>query len=274
MKCTGSCVVWATVVAVNMVFAESVESIGRNVAAKFASAVVPVTAVLKVEAPGVPVGEQERPIDLFGTVVSMDGHVVLSATSLSPLNNVGNMDEEMLMGGARPTTTATRIKVRLGDGIEIPMKQVLTDDELDIALLAPEPEEGKPTRKWPSPVVFVRGVAADLCDEVFTVGRSGELFNWAPVIGRQQVICRVDQPRRMYVTAGAYSGGVGTPVFLTDGRPLGLMVVRREPAAPRPGRPLPFQQAIVVISGDDLVDVIEQARSSAAARRSGAAAAP
>ncbi len=240
-------------------WAGPIEDSARRVLSDYGEAVMPVTAVLKVEAPGAS-APQERNLEFLGTVVASNGLMAVSATTLSPFNNMGDAAS---VGGSRPTTSASRIKIRFSDGIEVPARQVLTDEDADLTFLLPEPEEGKPAPKFPKPVEFAPGVAANVADELFTVGRAGDLFGWAPVLGRLHIIGRVERPRRHYLIAGAFSPGVGAPVFLSDGRPLGLLVVRREPAEPQPGRPAPFQQAIVVLPSETVADLVEQALHTA-----------
>lgn len=242
--------------------AGGIESVGRALAEKAAPAVIPITAVLRIESPQAPAGGQERPIEIYGTLVSEDGMILVSATSLSPLNNIGDV-----LAGSGMTTRVSRIRARLANGLEVALRQLITDEEMDLTCLVPEAgaEVSAPV-VWPAPVTFERGVRAELCDSVLTVGRSGEIFRWAPVVGIQQIICRVDEPRTYYVTAGPYSGGVGTPIFRADGQALGMTVIRREPAAIHPGRSMPFNQVLVVLPSDAVAEFIEQARKALQAK--------
>jgi len=247
-------------------WAGPLEDTARKALEAYGPAVVSITAVIKIEAPGVPGGAQERPVELFGTVVGPNGLTAVSATSLSPLNNMGAGIE---MGGVRPSTSVSRIRIRLADGVEIAARQVLTDEELDLTFLAPEPEDGKPMPAFPKPVEFDRGAAPGIADDILTLGRAGQMFNWAPVIGRAQVIGRIEAPRRLYLFAGAYIGGVGTPLLTADGRPFGIVVLRREPTDPRPGEP-PYRQALVGLPGEDVADIVAQAAAAAAATKKSA----
>lgn len=236
-----------------------VEESARRVLSEYGMAVVPITAALRVDAPGA-AAPQERNLEFLGTVVAANGLTAVSATTLSPFNNLGDAAG---ISSPRPNVSASRIKIRLADGVEVTARQVLTDEDADLTFLLPEPEEGKPAPKFPKPVEFAPGAAAEVADELFTLGRAGDLFGWSPVVGRAQIIGRVERPRRQYLISGSFSPGVGTPVFLTDGRPLGLLVLRREPSAPQPGRPMPFQQAVVVLPADAVAELVEQAVQAA-----------
>jgi len=231
----------------------------RKALEAWSGAIVPVSAVIKIEAAGMPGGSQERPVEMFGTVVGPNGLTAVSATSLSPLNNMG---EGIEMGGVRPVTSVSRIRIRLAEGVEIAARQVLTDEEMDLTFLAPEPEDGKPLPAFPKPIEFARDAAPGIADEILTLGRAGQMFNWAPVIGRAQVLGIVESPRRLYLLAGAFLGGVGTPLLTSEGRPFGLIVLRREPAEARPGE-APYRQAIVGLPAEDVAEALAQALRAA-----------
>lgn len=239
----------------------------RQALERIGPAVVVVTAVVRIEASTLPGGSQERSVETFGTVVGSGGLTAVSATSLSPFNNIGDSVE---IGGVRPAATATRIRVRWPDGAETPARQVLTDEEMDLTFLAPEPEDGKSLPAVPAPLEFEREAAPDAGEDILTVGRAGQMFNWAPVIGRAQVLARIESPRRLYLVAGPYLGGVGTPLLTLDGKAFAFTVLRREPTMPRAGEP-PFRQAMVGLPAEDLTDLIQQAARAAQNARKPAA---
>lgn len=239
----------------------------RQTLERIGPTVVVVTAVVRIEAAGLPGGSQERSVETFGTVVGPEGLTAVSATSLSPFNNMGDAVE---IGGVRPAATATRIRVRWPDGTETPARQVLTDEEMDLTFLAPEPEDGKPLPALPAPLEFDRETAPDTGEDILTVGRAGQMFNWAPVIGRAQVLARIESPRRLYLVAGPYLGGVGTPLLTLNGRAFAFTVLRREPTMPRAGEP-PFRQALVGLPAEDLIELIQQAARAAQNARKPAA---
>jgi hypothetical protein len=239
--------------------AQTLEDNARKVYAEYGGSVVSISAVLRIDAPGAPRGPQERAINVSGTVVGPNGLTVVSATTLSPLSG---MTEALEMSGVRPTTSVSQIKIRLANGTEVSARQVLTDEELDLTFLAPESDAGRPAT-MPRPVIFARGVEAKLFETLIALAGTGELFDWRPVVGPAQVNGIVDAPRRMYLISRSFSNAPGTPVFLADGRPLGLTVVRREAASARAGRGPQIQQAIVLLPADDLAELVERAQKIA-----------
>jgi len=228
--------------------------------------------VLRVEVPGSGGSRaQEYPLETFGTVVAPDGLTAVSASALDPLGGVGPIDVNV--GGqsqsVRARSSTSQIKIRRADGVEVPARQVLKDEDLDIAFLMPEPEKGRRPPSFDVAVVFADAVEARPLDEIIGVGRMGKLFNWALAVGLSRVIARIDKPRTMYLFSAGFTGGVGTPIFTADGRPLGLVVLRRQPGSGGSGRSPALNQAAVILPAVDIADLVEQAKAAAAKRASG-----
>lgn len=255
-------------------FAGPLEDTARQIMEEHAAAIVPVIAVLKIEVPGDESPPQEQTIDTYGTVLSTNGLTVVSATSLNPIGGIGAM--EVPIGGriqsVTPRGTVAQIRVRLPDGDEVPMRQVLTDEDLDLAFLAPDPGEGVTVPSFPRGVDFGRNSTAEVMDEVIGLGRAGKLFNWAPAVGASRIIARVEKPRRLYLFGAGFVGGVGTPVFTADGRALGLVVMRRQRAGG--ARAFAMNQAAVIVPAADVADLARRAQEAAAKPKSERPASP
>ncbi len=250
------------------VCAGPLEDTARRILSEQAAAVVPVSAVLKIEVPGDNNPAQEQTIETYGTVLSTNGLTVLSAMSLNPIGGIGAMD--VPVGGriqsVTPRGTVTQIRVRLPDGDEVPMRQVLTDEDLDLVFLAPDPGEGVAAPPFPHGVSFESGASAQVMEEVIGLGRAGKLFNWAPAVGVCRIVARVEKPRLLYLFSAGFIGGVGTPAFTADGRALGLVVMRRQ----RAGGPRGFamNQAAVIVPASDVVELARRAEQAAARSKS------
>lgn len=249
-------------------FAGPLEDTARRIVAEHAAAIVPVSAVLKIEVPGDDSPSQEQTIETYGTVISTNGLTVASATSLNPIGGIGAM--EVPIGGrlqsVTPRGTVAQIRVRLPDGDEVPMRQVLTDEDLDLAFLAPDPGEGVAAPPFPHRVDFGSNSTAQVMDEVIGLGRAGKLFNWAPAVGATRIIARVEKPRLLYLFGAGFVGGVGTPVFTADGRTLGLVVMRRQRAGGSRG--FAMNQAAVIVPAADVADLARRAQEAAARPKS------
>lgn len=244
------------------------EDSARRIVAEYASVVVPVTAVLKIEVPGNETPTQEQTIETYGTVLSTNGLTVLSATSLNPVGGLGAM--EMPIGGriqtVTPRGTVTQIRVRLADGEEIAMRQVLTDEDLDLTFLAPDLSEGGAVPTFPRGLDFSHGSTVEVMDEVVAIGRAGKLFNWAPAVGTCRIIARVEKPRLLYLFGAGFVGGTGTPVFSVQGQPIGLVVMRRQRATGP--RTFAMNQAAVIVPAVDVADLSRRAQEAVARAKS------
>ncbi|MCX7819462.1 MAG: serine protease [Kiritimatiellae bacterium] len=244
--------------------AGTLETVARRVLAEHAAAIVPVTAVLKIEVPGEESPPQEQTIETYGTVLSTNGLTVVSSTSLNPIGGLGAM--ELPVGGrvqsVTPRGTVSQIRVRLPDGDEVTMRQVLTDDDLDLAFLAPDTAANTSTPPFPQGVDFASGAEAEVMDEIIGLGRAGKLFNWTPAVGTCRIIARVEKPRRLYLFSAGFVGGVGTPTFTADGRPLGLVVMRRQRAAGA-GRGFAMNQAAVIVPAAEVALLARRAEETA-----------
>jgi len=239
--------------------AQPLEECGRQLLADYGYSLLPIRAVIRLEAPGLPRGPQEREVAAWGTVVAGNGLTVISATALSPFSG---LTEAFERSGIRPTTSVSQIRIRRRDGLEVPARQILTDEELDITFLLPESDEDR-ARSWPKPVVFTAGVQARAMDKLIGLAGTGEMFQWIPLVGSVEVNGVVEQPRRMYLIARPFSNMTGMPVFLADGRPLGLTVIRREAVPASTGQGAQVQQAIVVLPADDLAEMMTRALEAA-----------
>ncbi len=246
--------------------AQTLEETGRRVLAEYGSSVLSISAVVKIEAPGMGREPQEGTVNLYGTVVAPNGLIAISATTLAPLSG---LTEQLEARGIRPTTSVSQIKVRLPDGAQVPARQVLSDEESDLAFLMPEPESGKPAPTWPKPVIFEAGVTAQPLDPVISLTNSNAMFHWIPIVGTGQVNAILDNPRRQYLVTRSFTNAAGVPVFLGNGRPLGLATVRRETRGGAGGN-MQVQQAVLVLPADTVAELVEQAQAAAAKRNTAA----
>ncbi len=234
----------------------------RTVLDQHKDAIVNITGVLKVEISGLPMGTQseEKDIEAVGTVVDSTGLTITAASAINPMSMVGEI--EVNIGGTpqkiSPKGTTSGIKLRLADGTEIPARVVLTDSDLDLAFLMPEePVSGLAF------IPVAGGVSAEALDEVVCLGTMGKLLNFQPAIGLNRIVAKQAKPRTVYVLTPVFMGGPGTPVFLADGRVLGMIAVRKQPAQDKGDR-IAAGGAPVVVSAADVADAIGQAKKAAA----------
>lgn len=248
----------AAAVAVSGCATSQLGATSRDTLAHYRDAVLQVNSILKIEVTGGSSSgaAQEQPVDTLGTVIDPSGLTVVAASALNPLGGIGSLDIQGT--SVRTSGSSSQIKLRMPDGAEIPMKQIMTDDDLDLAFLMPDPEKYAPKKPFVA-VALDPKAEVKVMDELITVGRAGKVFNWEPAVGVVRVFARISKPRINYLFSGGYSGGLGTPVFTTDGRCAGIIVLKRAPAT-MSGRQLSAGGAAVILPAADVAETASTAR--------------
>jgi hypothetical protein len=208
--------------------AQSIEerTAAKDIVNKKANAVVMVMATLKIRAN---VGGQEQTVEQQaqgnGTIIDAAGLTVLSLSTLQPDGAMARSISSRTRPGTRVDVMSepSGIRMRLGDGREIPSKLVLRDEDLDLAFI-------KPSESPEAPVTWIDGatIKPSLLDLLFTIQRTTETsgYSTAATFGHVQLV--VDKPR-LYYQAVMFGGGasaLGSPVFDGAGRFVGVTVMR------------------------------------------------
>jgi hypothetical protein len=239
----------------------------RTVLGKYADAVVTVRVVLKrrMVYQGREQGSAETQMEIGGTVIAANGLTVVSDSSSNPSGSFAG-------GDTRIETDTTDVKILLKDGREVPAKFLLRDEDLDLAFLMPE-ETGL---KLPY-VEMVGGAPPAPLDDLVVLYRLGRSMGREPAIATMAVRAVVKRPRT-FVVGEMVSGlmGLGFPVFDTQSRPVGLLVMRRTPGAPV--APSSMREMFdvmlpVVLTAGDVAEVAAQAATKPVPAASPASAA-
>ena len=241
----------------------------RQVFEKHQNAVVWVTAVMKMRAGGAlggMFGRQEQKVEAVGTVIHESGLTVLSYTMLDPtamLNAAmagagGGLGEEKI----EFKSDLSGVKIRLGDGTEVPARLVLKDDDLDLAFVLPTDK----SKKLPFLKLDAKADAPKVktLDEVVSLWRLGQALDRQPAVATGRVAAVVNKPRTFYV-CGGIEQGIGGPAFLADGTPLGVMVFRKQGADASMRGLFSMSSgngmSTVVVPAADVLEVAQQALS-------------
>jgi hypothetical protein len=198
----------------------------KDLVARKSNAVVMVMATIKIRAN---IGGQEQLVDQQaqgnGTIISANGLTVLSLSTLQPDSAMARSISSRARPGTRVDVSSepSDIRMRLGDGREIPSSLVLRDEDLDLAFI-------KPSEAPSGTVTWIDGATArpSLLDLLFTIQRTTETsgYSTAATFGHVQLV--VDKPRVYYqaVMFGNGANALGSPVFDGAGRFVGLTVMR------------------------------------------------
>ncbi len=201
----------------------------RDVLKKWQDTVVNVRVVLKTRMAmgGREMQATEETVDAVATVIEPDGLAVMSLTTLNPAGMMNRIMGQAGGGGEEKfqmTSEPTDLKIRLSDGREIAAKIVLRDEDLDLAFIRPTV---KAEKAFTSLALGDEGRPQPL-EPVVSISRLGRVGGWVPAASLQSVNAIIDRPRTMYVISGSdsFGGGIGTPVFLLNGKLAGLLVLR------------------------------------------------
>jgi hypothetical protein len=245
-----SCALAALLATANAASGQSADErvAAREVVRKRSDAVVMVMATIKlhVTVNGTEQQATEQPAQTNATILDSSGLTVTSLSMLKPDESL----ERRIMSQTRPGTKAEvrseliDLRMRLSDGREVPVRQVLTDTDLDLAFLRPVdpvtpalPAIDAPTFK---PAVL---------DLLVSLQRAQESAGWQPAASFTSVQLVIDKPRTYYLVSTATP--LGAPVFDPSGRFVGVTVLRA--TGTRGGG------SAAVLPADDVRDVAKQA---------------
>jgi len=207
---------------------ESEAKAGRAIVKRYADAVVSVELVVSMDVSmnGHSLPSRETRRATSGTVVSPAGLTVAALSSLDPHSEmdrvraavrsaVGAAAHSMTLGEAQ----FKEVKLRLGDGTEVPARMVLKDPDNDLAFIAPEAGAA------PGRVFFAVDLSKEAKAEVlapyFDISRSSKELQRIPMVDATTIGGIVERPRRLYLLT---IESIGCPVFNGQGDVLGICV--------------------------------------------------
>jgi hypothetical protein len=245
-----SCVLVALLVAPTPASGQSPEEriAAREVVRKRADAVVTVLATIKlhVTVNGTEQQATEQPAQANATILDASGLAVTSLSMLKPDEGL----ERRIVSQTRPGTKAEvrseviDLRMRLADGREVPVRQVLNDTDLDLAFLRPIEPVTSPMTAVDAPT-FKPAVL----DLLVALQRAQESAGWQSAAAFTFVQLVIDKPRTYYLMSAAPSPG--SPVFDPSGRFVGITVLRSTGAR--------GAGSFAVLPADDVRDVAKQA---------------
>ncbi|MCP4375071.1 MAG: trypsin-like peptidase domain-containing protein [bacterium] len=237
----------------------------------YSKAIVHVEAVVKITAeggmPGMNIPEQEQKVKVLGTVVDPSGLTVVPfldpTKALGPVKiNAGGQAIELTFKGE-----VSEVKFRLADGTELPGKVVMTDDDLSLVFVAPEKALDKETQAKINHVdLGASAKKASVLDKIITLARLGKTLNHALNVRLGRISSVVTKPRTFYIG----SGSLGSPVFTSDGKLLGICTRR---AANGQGKTMGMMSALsgggaaaavtpVILPAADVKEIADQAKEA------------
>lgn len=235
---------------------------GRTIAAKAGDAVVKIQLVVKLgySYEGRSAEKSEQKVEATGTFIDSSGLLVTSLSQTNPGDLIASLMGES--SDMNISSEVTDLKIRLADGREIPAKIVLRDKDLDLVFI-------RPSQKLASPVSYVDlkdGAGVDLLDQVVVLNRMGKAANrsLATLLDRVQAV--VEKPRKAYsISLPGGDVDLGAPAFTTDGKVIGILLLRLTPMSPSEVRSRSASEHVmpVIVPAQDIAAIAAQAPENA-----------
>jgi hypothetical protein len=235
----------------------------REVGKKWHDAVVNVRVALKVRMSmgGREVQSMDDTVETVGTVIDPSGLTVVSLSTLDP----GAMMTKLMSAGGgasdqkmQMVSEPSEVRIRLGDGRELPAAVVLRDQDLDLAFLRPTTKPSSPLKA----VDLADSGRPAILEDVVVLSRLGRIGGWSPAAQLYSVGATIEKPRTFFVLNGA--AGTGTPAYLASGKLVGILTIRQV----EPGRMSMFGMMggmegagimPVILPAADVADIAKQA---------------
>lgn len=200
--------------------------------------------------------EKEERDEVTATVIDSSGMLV---TALGGIDKSSMMDGQMMrtpMGDIKVNAKAEikEIKVIMPDGNEIPADLVLKDEDLGLAFIKVRADSEEAKGVTFISVDLSDAATAKLLDPCISLTRMDESFNRDPGAHTGEIVGVTTRPRVFYRVTG---DAIGCPVFLEDGKLLGISVLRQKKgAAATSGR---IQVTPAVLPAADIAKIAAQA---------------
>lgn len=201
--------------------------------------------------------EKEVKRETLGTVIDASGLIVTA---------LGSMDQSSLVDGKTVNTPAgvlklkasseiKEIKVIIADGSEIPAELVLKDEDLGLAFIKVRMDSDEAKGIKLSAIDLSASRKGELLEDCINLARTEESLNRVPSMATAEISAITTTPRTFYQVP---SNSVGNPVYLADGRLLGISVIRNPKGGNvNEGR---SQLSSIVLPASDVAKIAEQAK--------------
>jgi len=196
----------------------------RDVLNRRGDAIVTVMGTLKAR---MSQGGRDRPapdqaVQASATVLDGTGLTVLALSSIDP-GTLMARNPAFSAAQMKLETELTDVKLRLGDGAEVPARIALRDSDLDLLFIRPVTPPEKPMT-----AVDMNSPVFNPVDPVVLVQRLGEVAAWKASAGIGAIEVVVDKPRRFYLFGTtAAANGLGSAIFDLKGQFAGIVTLRQ-----------------------------------------------
>jgi len=205
--------------------------------------------------------DKEEKNETTGTVVDSSGLIVAALGALDKSSMVDGQTVNTPMGEIklRATTEIKEVKVITADGSEIPADLVMKDEDLGLAFIKVRGDSDEAKGVEFKAIDLADSAKGELLDECIVLGRLDEALNREPSLLTSEISGVTTRPRVFYRVS---SESIGSPIFLANGKLLGISVLRQpKGGASRAGQ---LQVSPVVLPAADIAKVAAQAKEAKA----------
>ena len=191
----------------------------RKLLSDKASSLVTVKFVLKISMGNM--GDQENENEITGVMIAPEGVVICSNNQLGGFTSM--MKKMMGPMGGGLSATPSDLKVIIGDELEgREAELVARDTELDLAWVRIKEPGDQPFDH----VDLTKEVKPQVGQRIVALDRMGKYFARCPVVSEGRIGGITKSPRNLLAPNGPLSTAFGLPVFLPDGRCIGVTVMQ------------------------------------------------
>jgi hypothetical protein len=203
--------------------------------------------------------EKEDKSEVTGTVVDASGLIV---TALGGLDKSSMVDGQTIPTPQGPiklkaSSEIKEVKVITADGSEVPADLVLKDEDLGLAFIKVRSESEEAKGVEFKAIDLADSAPGQLLDECISLGRMDEALNREPSLLSSEITGMTTKPRTFYRVP---TDSIGCPVFLANGKLLGISVLRQGKGGS--GRGGQIQVSPVILPAADIAKVATQAKEA------------
>jgi hypothetical protein len=203
--------------------------------------------------------EKEEKNEVTGTVVDASGLIVTALGGMDKSSMVDGQTVNTPMGEIKlkASSEIKEVKVITADGSEIPADLVLKDEDLGLAFIKVRSDSEEAKGVEFKAIDLADSAKGEILDECFALGRMDEALNREPSLLTTEISGITTRPRVFYRVA---TDAIGCPVFLANGKLLGVSVLRQPKGGAARGNQL--QISPVILPAADIAKIAAQAKDA------------
>lgn len=249
--------------------ASELQDTGRKIAADHQDSIVWISVIAKIamSAEGdVPAQvktalaaqDKEEKSEVTGTVVDASGLIVTALGGLDKSSNVDGQTINTPMGEIKLKASCEikEVKVITADGSEIPADLVMKDEDLGLAFIKVRTDSEEAKGVEFKAIDLNDSAKGELLDPCIALGRMDESLDRQTSLSTTEISGITTRPRTFYRVD---TDSIGCPVFLANGKLLGVSVVRKPKSGSGDGQ---IKLTPVILPAADVAKVAAQAKQA------------